>query len=85
MEPEKYEPAPVELARDRGVVEGVYRYLDSFLGELLAELDDNTWLIVASDHGADRPLALRTRTLIGARVDDIHRRRRAYFSCGVPT
>ena len=41
------------LERDRGLVESVYRTFDSMLGELIAKTDDNTWVIVASDHGAE--------------------------------
>lgn len=52
IEPEKF-ATKANLERDRGIVEGVYRYVDTFLGELLEELDSNTWLIVASDHGAE--------------------------------
>jgi len=39
--------------RDRGLVEGIYRFLDTFLGEILDSLDSRTVLIVASDHGAE--------------------------------
>lgn len=55
VEPEKYIRKPRHYERDRGLVEGVYRYLDGFLGELLDRLDPDTWLIVASDHGAEPP------------------------------
>lgn len=53
VEPEKFVRQSQNYERDRGLVEGVYRYLDGFLGELLDRLDPNTWLIVASDHGAE--------------------------------
>jgi hypothetical protein len=53
VEPEKFARVPATLARDRGMVEGVYRVLDGLLGELLASLEPDTWLIVASDHGAE--------------------------------
>lgn len=66
VEPAKFANPSVHLARDRGLVEGVYRILDSLLGELLAQLDDKTWLIVASDHGAE-PTA-------GAETADFSRR-----------
>lgn len=53
VEPEKYARRPPHLERDRTVVEGVYRYVDSFLGEILDALPPDAWLIVASDHGAE--------------------------------
>jgi arylsulfatase A-like enzyme len=53
VEPDEYGTRPPNLERDRGLVRGVYRYVDTFLGELLKQLDANTWLIVASDHGAE--------------------------------
>lgn len=53
VEPEAYEQPPVHLARDRGVVEGAYRLMDSYLAEILEDLPDDTWLVVASDHGAE--------------------------------
>ena len=53
VEPEMFAVPPAHLDRDRGLVEGVYRYLDNFLGELLADLPPDTWLIVASDHGGE--------------------------------
>jgi arylsulfatase A-like enzyme len=53
VEPEKYALKPANLERDRTVVEGTYRYVDTFLAEILAALPPNAWLIVASDHGAE--------------------------------
>lgn len=53
IEPGKFARKPVDLERDRGVVEGTYRYVDSFLAEILDELPEDAWLIVASDHGAE--------------------------------
>ena len=53
VEPEKFARKPPHLERDRGVVEGTYRYVDSILGEILDELPADAWLIVASDHGAE--------------------------------
>ena len=53
VEPEAFTRKPPHLARDRGLVEGVYRYVDSFLGEILTRLPPDAWLIVASDHGAE--------------------------------
>lgn len=53
VEPEKYARRPSDLERDRTVVEGVYRYVDTFLGEILDALPSDAWLIVASDHGAE--------------------------------
>jgi hypothetical protein len=53
VEPERYLHPPAHLDRDRGLIEGVYRYLDTFLGEILAEKPADSWLIVASDHGAE--------------------------------
>jgi hypothetical protein len=53
VEPEKYSWKALNLERDTGLVEGIYRYLDTFLGEILDSIDPNTILIVASDHGAE--------------------------------
>jgi predicted AlkP superfamily phosphohydrolase/phosphomutase len=53
IEPERYARRPPEAETEREVVEGVYRYVDSFLGEILAALPPDAWLIVASDHGAE--------------------------------
>jgi len=53
VEPEAFAVPPPHLARDRGLVEGVYRYVDTFLAEILSRRDPDTWLIVASDHGAE--------------------------------
>ena len=51
--PLQYTSNPKNLARDRGVVQGVYRFVDTFLAELLAEVGPDTTLIVLSDHGAE--------------------------------
>ena len=53
VEPERYPTEVANLDRDRGIVDGVYRYVDTFLEELLATKDPSTWLIIASDHGAE--------------------------------
>jgi hypothetical protein len=53
VEPEKFLRQPPHLERDRGLVEGVYRYVDTFLAEILEARRDDSWLIVASDHGAE--------------------------------
>lgn len=53
VEPEKFARRPPHLARDREVIPGIYRYVDSFLGEILDALPPDAWLIVASDHGAE--------------------------------
>lgn len=53
VEPGKFARQPPHLERDRTVVEGVYRYVDTFLAEILAALPPDAWLIVASDHGAE--------------------------------
>ena len=53
VEPGKFARKPLHLERDRGVVEGTYRYVDSILGEILDGLPRDAWLIVASDHGAE--------------------------------
>jgi arylsulfatase A-like enzyme len=53
MEPEKFARKPADVQRDRGVVEGTYRYVDTFLAEILDTLPEDAWLIVASDHGAE--------------------------------
>jgi hypothetical protein len=52
-EPEKFARNTPHLERDRGLVEGVYRYVDTFLAEILEARRDDSWLIVASDHGAE--------------------------------
>jgi arylsulfatase A-like enzyme len=53
VEPEKFARKPPNLARDRGIVDGVYRYVDSMLAEILESRDPDTWVIVASDHGGE--------------------------------
>jgi arylsulfatase A-like enzyme len=53
VEPERYAVPPENLERDRGLVEGVYRYVDTFLGELLDSVGPDTWVMVASDHGSE--------------------------------
>jgi arylsulfatase A-like enzyme len=53
VEPEKYAIKPAHLERDRGIVEGIYRYVDSFLLEVLDAVDSGTTVIVVSDHGAE--------------------------------
>lgn len=53
VEPEKYQVPPENLDRDRGLIDGIYRYLDSFLAEVLKDLPSDATLIVASDHGAE--------------------------------
>ena len=53
VEPGKFARQPPHLERDRTVVEGVYRYVDTFLAEILDALPPDAWLIVASDHGAE--------------------------------
>lgn len=53
VEPEKYLRQPAHLERDRGLIEGVYRVFDGFVGELEAGLADDAWVIVMSDHGAE--------------------------------
>jgi hypothetical protein len=53
VEPERFAKPINDLSRDRGLVEGVYRYLDTFLSELLDARPEGSWLIVASDHGAE--------------------------------
>lgn len=44
----RHEPAH----RYRDVIRGYYRYLDEEIGELLARFDDDTVVLVVSDHGA---------------------------------
>jgi len=53
VEPQLYARPPAHLERDRGLVPGVYRYLDTFVAELMATQRPGDWLIVASDHGAE--------------------------------
>ena len=43
-----------EAARYGDTILGVYRRCDAFIGELLEKLDDDTTLIVMSDHGAGK-------------------------------
>jgi hypothetical protein len=52
-EPEKFARKPPHLERDRGLIEGTYRIVDTFLSEILEARRDDSWLIVASDHGAE--------------------------------
>ncbi|MDH3745020.1 MAG: alkaline phosphatase family protein [Acidobacteriota bacterium] len=60
-EPGAFEEPNANLERDRGLVEGVYRAVDSMLGELLEDIDENTWVMVASDHGVQASTADRSR------------------------
>ncbi len=53
VQPEKFARKPPQLERDRGLVEGTYRYIDGFLGELLDAVPESTTVIVLSDHGAE--------------------------------
>ena len=53
VDPESYATLPPNLERDRGVVEGVYRAVDSYLAELLSAAAPDTLVIVLSDHGAE--------------------------------
>jgi hypothetical protein len=53
VEPERFAVRPPHLERDRGLIEGVYRYLDTFVAEILAAKHPDAWLLVASDHGAE--------------------------------
>jgi arylsulfatase A-like enzyme len=53
VQPGKYATPPGNLARDRNLIPGVYRLLDEFVDELLDVASDDTWVIVASDHGAE--------------------------------
>lgn len=53
VEPDAFAKKPAHLERDLGIVHGVYRYVDTWLGELLQTLGPNTTLIVSSDHGAE--------------------------------
>ena len=47
VETEKYAVKRPTLERDRGIVEGIYRYVDTFLWEILEAKDPSTTLIVA--------------------------------------
>lgn len=60
-EPEAFEEPNPNLERDRGLVEGVYRAVDSMLGELLEGIGEDTWVIVASDHGVQASTSDRSR------------------------
>jgi hypothetical protein len=53
VEPYLYKVPPPNFDRDKGIVESVYRYIDTFVGELLSEFGTNGWVVVASDHGAE--------------------------------
>jgi hypothetical protein len=53
VEPNRYRVPPPNLSRDKGIVESVYRVVDTFVGELLATFGTNGWVVVASDHGAE--------------------------------
>ncbi len=52
-ETEAYEVPNPNLERDRGLVEGVYRAIDTMLADLLRHAGPQTWVIVASDHGVE--------------------------------
>lgn len=52
-EPEAYAVPNPNLERDRGLVESVYRAIDSMLAELVARAGPDAWVIVASDHGIE--------------------------------
>ncbi|MGH9381097.1 MAG: alkaline phosphatase family protein [Thermoanaerobaculia bacterium] len=67
VEPQAFAERREHFERDRGMVEAVYRYVDRALGELLADVDADTHVIVCSDHGAEpargvSPLAREART-----------------------
>ena len=55
VEPDAFARKPEHLDRDLGIVQGVYRYVDTFLAELLADQPEgvDTTIIVLSDHGAE--------------------------------
>jgi arylsulfatase A-like enzyme len=55
VEPDEFARKPEHLDRDLGIVQGVYRYVDTFLAELLANQPEgvDTTVIVLSDHGAE--------------------------------
>lgn len=53
VEPERFAKPINDVPRDRGLVQGVYRYLDTFLAEILKARPEGSWLIIASDHGAE--------------------------------
>lgn len=55
-EPEKFDPGlwkirPQDLERHRSLLPDVFERLDKRLGELVGSLDDQTLLVVVSDHG----------------------------------
>ena len=55
VEPAAFARKPEHLERDLGIVQGVYRYVDTFLAELIAAPTPgvDTTYIVLSDHGAE--------------------------------
>lgn len=53
VEPDRYAKPPKHLERDTGVVQGIYRFVDTFLAEVLATAGPDTTVIVLSDHGAE--------------------------------
>lgn len=53
VEPGRFAVQPPNLRRDQGIVEGVYRYVDTFLGEILDAKHPDAWIVVASDHGSE--------------------------------
>ncbi|MEE8524555.1 MAG: alkaline phosphatase family protein [Thermoanaerobaculia bacterium] len=53
VEPQAYAVPNPNLERDRGMVQSVYRAVDSMLAELVARAGPDAWVIVASDHGIE--------------------------------
>lgn len=52
MEPEKFNDVPAELVnRYGGVIEDQYREIDECIGHITSTVDDDTYLMVVSDHG----------------------------------
>ena len=52
-EPGAFEVPNPHLERDRGLVEGVYRAVDTMLADLLELVDEETWVVFVSDHGIE--------------------------------
>lgn len=47
-------PKYVEGSKYKYAIKNYYRYIDEKIGELLSEVDDNTSVLIVSDHGAKR-------------------------------
>lgn len=47
------------------MVQAVYRYVDTFLAELVNAMGDDAWILVVSDHGAEPRLPATGKPRVG--------------------